>query len=149
MAWNLDDDGKFKNPISGHSATTFFLRRSIAIIREITGMELDYPEFGISCLNTTGIIAQHWDFIPSAKSHPDTVINLCVVMESWSGLTQHAKIALRAFRLPTQLIRKKLKICFLWLCSLFMNYFLHSSSFLKLSLLWKARLIMQFAMWKN
>jgi len=80
MAWNLDDDGKFKNPISGHSATTFFLRRSIAIIREITGMELDYPEFGISCLNTTGIIAQHWDFIPSAKSHPDTVINLCVVM---------------------------------------------------------------------
>ena len=80
MAWNLDDDGKFKNPISGHIATTFFLRRSIAIIREITGMELDYPEFGISCLNTTGIIAQHWDFIPSAKSHPDTVINLCVVM---------------------------------------------------------------------
>ena len=47
----VDDDGKFKNPISGHSATTFFLRRSIAIIREITGMELDYPEFGISCLN--------------------------------------------------------------------------------------------------
>lgn len=25
MAWNIDDDGKFKNPISGHSATTFFL----------------------------------------------------------------------------------------------------------------------------
>lgn len=24
MAWNIDDDGKFKNPISGHSATTFF-----------------------------------------------------------------------------------------------------------------------------
>lgn len=80
MAWNLDDNVKFKNPISGHVATTFFLRRSLAVIREVTGMELDYPEFGISCLNTMGIVAQHWDFIPSAKSHPDTVINLCVVM---------------------------------------------------------------------
>lgn len=80
MAWNIDDDVRLKNPISGHVATTFFLRRSISVIREITGLELDYPEFGISCLNTTGMIAQHWDFIPSAKSHPDTVINLCVVM---------------------------------------------------------------------
>ena len=149
MAWNLDDDGKFKNPISGHSATTFFLRRSIAIIREITGMELDYPEFGISCLNTTGIIAQHWDFIPSAKSNPDTVINLCVVMGIMEWVDSTRKHRPRAFRLPTQLIGKKLKICFLWLCNLFTSYFLYLSNFLKLSLLWKARLIMQFAMWKN
>lgn len=80
MAWNIDDDGRPKDLISAHIATNFFLRRSISVIREITGLELDYSKFGMGCINTTGIIAQHWDFIPSAKSHPDTVINLCVVI---------------------------------------------------------------------
>lgn len=80
MAWNLDDDVENRGEISSHLAATMFLRRSVAVVREVTGLELDFPEFGINCLEAMGIISHHWDYIPSAKSHPDTVVNYCVAI---------------------------------------------------------------------